>query len=404
LLPFYIASGVLTVGEGSLLVLISPYLELRHVGVGTIGIVVSVYGIASLLARVPAGAAYRADRVRWQVTGGALIMAVAFAAIPMAHHPALIAALVGLDGIGFAIATTAAMAGLIKRRPPDVDAGPIMGWYTGSVGAGYALAGFVAGPLADGIGIPGAFTIMAMVPLVGGAALARSLGANADQADDAEVDTRGSFVSSLMEFGRAPAAMWIAFAVSLYINLVSGATFTLFPLYGLAIGLTLTQIGALSGIHGIVAAGIRFASPWIFRWIPYRRSLSVMVVVSGLAVTALAGSSLFLLLAVAWAVIGLARGVLRVASGALVLDSAGVSDGQQGAASGIYLAGLDLGKILGPIVGGFGAEIFGIRTTFVALGVLFPLVYAGIVGTQRGRQRVRASASLAAYTDANGEP
>ena len=39
---------------------------------------------------------------------------------------------------------------------------------------------------------------------------------------------------------------------------------TYFPLYGLSIGLTLTQIGMLSGIHGILAAGVRFASGPLF--------------------------------------------------------------------------------------------------------------------------------------------
>jgi MFS family permease len=101
--------------------------------------------------------------------------------------------------------------------------------------------------------------------------------------------------------------------------------------------------------------------------------------------------------------IGVSRGVLRVASGALVLDATGVSDSEKGASSAIYLAGLDLGKILGPLIGGATAAAVGLRGTFVVLGVVFPIAYfavtagmaapQGAVGTRltgyRSKRRTR---------------
>jgi MFS family permease len=91
------------------------------------------------------------------------------------------------------------------------------------------------------------------------------------------------------------------------------------------------------------------------------------------------------LLALAWGVVGLARGILRVASGALVMDAAGATDGDRGAASGIYLAGLDLGKILGPAVGAGSVALLGMRGTFLLVGVAFPALYLAVAGRLQRR-------------------
>jgi predicted MFS family arabinose efflux permease len=373
LVPLYVASGVLTLGEGGVLVLLSPYLESRGLAEATIGTVVSVYGVASLLARLPAGLAYASERATPLISGGCLISAIAFMLLPATSNALLLGALVALDGVGFAAATTGVMAGLMERRPPEASAGTVMGWYSGSMGAGYALSGFVAGATGDALGVDTAILLLAAVPFLAAFLLPAALRiAPSLRAASPESPSVAGRFRALM---RAPAAVWLAFIVTLYINLVSGVLFTFFPLYGLAIGLSLTQIGLLTGIHGTLAASVRFASGVVFRWVSYRRALPAMVVASGAAVVVLGTVRSFAVLAAAWATIGLSRGILRVASGALVLDVAAATDSQRGGASAIYLAGLDLGKVLGPLIGGAGAELVGIRATFLALGMAFPALY-----------------------------
>lgn len=391
LVPLYVASGVLTVGEGGVLVLLSPYLESRGLAEATIGTVVSVYGVASLLSRLPVGLAYASKRATPLISGGCLLSAVAFMLLPATSNALLLGALVALDGVGFAAATTGAMAGLMERRPPEASAGTVMGWYSGSIGAGYALSGFVAGAVGDALGVSTAILLLAAVPFVAAfllpAALsvAPSLRAAPPEATSAAARLRALF--------HAPAAVWLAFVVTLYINLISGVLFTFFPLYGLAIGLSLTQIGVLTGIHGTLAATIRFASGIVFRWVSYRSALPAMVVTSGTAVVVLGTVRAFVVLAVAWAAIGLSRGILRVASGALVLDVAAATDSQRGGASAIYLAGLDLGKVLGPLIGGVGAELAGIRATFLALGMAFPALYLLLSAILARRDRAERTAA-----------
>jgi YNFM family putative membrane transporter len=392
LVPLYAATAVLTLGEGSLALLLPPYLVGRALPAGLVGVVVTAYGVASLVSRVPAGLLYRARHATLLIAAGCVLSSGAFALIPLTGHPALVAALVALDGLGFGLASTATMAALIDRRPPGAAAGSIMGWYTGSLGAGYAGAGFLAGALGDGLGPGPAMLVLAVVPLVAATLLGAALrwaprlaadrpAAAARGAEDrrgAQAGSRAGVIARLRGFRHQPALVWVAFLVSLYINLASGVLNTYFPLYGLSIGLTLTQIGMLSGIHGILAAVVRFGSGPLFGLISYRAALPVMVIVSGAGVVAVGLVTMLPLLAVSWGIVGLARGILRVASSALVMEAAGAADADRGAASGIYLAGLDLGKIVGPAVGALSVGLVGLRGTFLIAGVAFPAAYLGI--------------------------
>ena len=171
LVPLYAASAVLTLGEGSFGLLIPPYMHERDVSPALIGAAISIYGLMSLLARVPAGALYRSDRGSTLIVTGCVLCAVGFALVPTTSNPVVLAGLIGLDGVGFAVATTGVMAALIERRPPGANSGQIMGWYTGCVGAGYALAGVVGGSLGDAIGVADAIVVLALVPLAAGVLL-----------------------------------------------------------------------------------------------------------------------------------------------------------------------------------------------------------------------------------------
>jgi MFS family permease len=384
LVPLYAASAILTLGEGSFQLLTPPYMHDRHISAVVIGTAVSAYGLVSLLVRLPAGAVYRSHRAWLLIAGGTTLSAFAFAGVTMTADPRALTVLIALDGAGFAVATTANMAALIERRPPGSNAGAIMGWYTGSLGAGYALAGFIGGWLGDRLGPRAAILILALVPLLAGLLLSAYVQLTAPARTPADrPEAAGGWWRG---FRGLPPVVWIAFLVTLYINLVSGVVLTFFPIYGLAIGLTLTQVGFLQGIHGAAASAVRFLSGAVFRIVSYARTLSLMVVLSGISIAAIAGVDVVVILVVAFAALGLTRGLLRVASAALVMDGAGETDAGRGAASGVYLAGLDLGKIVGPLAGGVGAGVLGLRATFLAASIAFPLVYFLLTATVRRRR------------------
>lgn len=367
--------------------MLGPYLEGRGLSAGLIGTVTMAYGATALTARIVSGAVYRRERAPWMVAGGCLAMAAAFAALTAVTNPVAIAVLIGIDGGGFGVATTAGLAAVLERYPRNANAGSVMGWYTGATGFGYAIAGFLAGGVADALGILPAILMIALLPAMAGllllGVLRRSVPTPADAPQDPAPGLvphagrlHGSHVRSMVATFRAvPPTVWIAFSVAFYVALVNGGLLTFFPIHGLDIGLSLTAIGALLGIHGAAATMVRFAAGPVFRIVDYRRSLPWMVGLNAVAVIALSTTVAWAALAVAWAMIGLSRGVLRVASGALVMDNAGTSDRARGAASTVYLAGLDVGKILGPPIAGATVEVIGLRPMFAVIGLAFAAVY-----------------------------
>lgn len=370
--PIFAAVFVLTLGEGSFALLIAPYLDTRGLDPGLIGGLVAVYGVASLVTRAGAGSVYTSRRGPSLAAGATLASAAAFWLIPTTGSAVPIALLIGLNGAGFAFGTTVLMAAVMERRPPPVPAGTLMGVYTGSLGAGYAISGFVGGTLAEALGVGTAFRVVAGVAAVAAAAIYVALHYTA--VSEAAPPAPGGR-ARVAAFRRVPRWVWLGFAVTLYINLVSGVLFTFFPLHGLDIGLTLGQIGFVFGLHGVLAALVRFGSARAFATLPYRAAMTPAVLLSAVSLGLLGRLSSLLLIAVAWSALGLARGLLRVSSAALVLDESRQTDAGRGAASSVYLSGLDVGKILGPALGGVGAEAVGIPATFAAAAVAFPLVY-----------------------------
>jgi MFS family permease len=384
LFVLFLASLVFTMGDGSIQILISPHLQAKGVSAPLIGPIVGAYSVASLCFRFITGAVYRADRIRYLIPGGCLLQAASFVLLANSEAPTLLTIATMLNGTGFAIASTGGMAAVMELRPAS-NAGILMGWYTGCISAGYAASGFLGGLAGDLLGIQTAITTLAALPVLAACGLAMAVwriepsGGNADKADDPKAT--GGRLRGLRD---VHPFVLLAFFCALHINLLSGVLHTFFPLYGLAIGLSLTQIGSLSGMSSAVGSAIRFASPALFKRVSYRALLPWMVILGGLAVAGLTISTVFIVLAVGWIGIGASRAVLRVSSAALVMDASSAgSDRGRGAASALYMSGLDLGKIIGPVAGGFSVEALGYEWTFLIAGFGVPLAFFSYYGWLR---------------------
>jgi MFS family permease len=93
----------------------------------------------------------------------------------------------------------------------------------------------------------------------------------------------------------------------------------------------------------------------------------------------------FAALVVLFAVNGICRGLLRVTSAATVAEVR--AEGQDiGIASGVYNAGLDVGAIIGPAVGGVVADKVGLGPMFQLIAIASLALYVGVsLATSRGR-------------------
>jgi predicted MFS family arabinose efflux permease len=149
-----------------------------------------------------------------------------------------------------------------------------------------------------------------------------------------------------------------------------------FPIRALGMGLTLTQIGLLRGWGSIVTTMVRPLAPYSFRLARLRTINAANVLVAASVLLVLPHLTAFPALAGLFFGIGLARGVSRV-TGSTLISRRGR---HTGLASGVFNAGLDLGGIVGPMLGGVIAARTGIPAMFPILGVVLIVFYFSALG------------------------
>jgi MFS family permease len=264
-----------------------------------------------------------------------------------------------LNGVGFGAATTLNFAAFlgVSARAGRARATAL---YTASMSLGYAIGNFSSGALADHLGASTAF-------LVGGLAPLGSLAA-AQTASQAPARTSlGAPSVSWRSLWRTDvlAVAALAFSLNSQVLVLS----TLFPLYALAVGQSLSVAVAARGLNSLSNALVRpFGGPMINR-------LGVValgclgVALMGGASAALALSTAPLLFFVLFILGGLGRagGVLANAMSAVELSERGVLN--RGAASAVLTGGGDLGSIAGPLVGGLAAAQFGVGPALAVLSL-----------------------------------
>lgn len=361
----YLCATLMTTAEGTLVLVLPPYLDGYGYALPAIGTLLSLVSVMRLVSRVPVGTAYRAALAKRQLAVTFVVLSVATGGFAFAEgRLAPIVALTLLHGFAFGSFGTLLLATVIDltggRR-----SGAIMAWYTAALSIGYSIGAFLGGALADALGIPAALLLAAVLPLLAVfAVLALPEFAGPPHAVERAPGLRGLLLAA----ARLDPRVWLAFVIVVYVNIISDAIDSFFPLYGLAIGIPLAGIGVLKGLKSAAATAIRFASLAIFRFVDYRAVNFWAVIVLGLATFLIPVVPVFAALAVLFLVAGLCRGILRVTSAATVAELR--SEGKEvGLAAGVYNAGLDTGAIVGPAAGGLLGSAFGLAAMFQVVAV-----------------------------------
>jgi predicted MFS family arabinose efflux permease len=155
------------------------------------------------------------------------------------------------------------------------------------------------------------------------------------------------------------------------------------PLYGLAVGLTLAEIGVVRGAYGICnIVGRPLVGRVVGRLGPGRLILVGFVLQAGLLAVVPAFTALAPLLAL-FIVAGALRAVTVVSTTVATVDAGEASGVPRGVISGLYNAGVDLGVLLGPAAGGLIAAAIGVSGAFVATPFLALGVYLVALGAAR---------------------
>jgi len=354
-----------TIQSNSASTLIPPYLDHLHIPVALIGTLISLGPVFALTSRLPVGLAYTPGRARILVTTAIAAMGVTNFLYSLATDTVTFAIVQSLNGLTYGAATTLYMAFYVDSLAPDENRNHAMGYYVGSLAIGYSTGNFFGGLIADHWGYALTFQLGALLSLVaiGLLWLLHGAGGAGDSKmkarEGAKLTTGGSF-RALLEPELATVVI-----VALFLNLLHQMSGVFISLYGLAVGMSLTQIGIIRAAYAGCNAVTRPISGHVVNRIGHR-GLSYFGLPLQSAILMLVplftgfGPVLFVYVAS-----GLLRAIVIVANAVGLVQDVPESRVRRGLASGVYNAAGDLGNILGPSIGGLIAHATGIASVFV---------------------------------------
>ncbi|HEY8860651.1 MAG TPA: MFS transporter [Candidatus Limnocylindria bacterium] len=361
-----VVAAAITMTKGTTEIVYPPYLAGHGYALSIIGLLTSVFAVMQLLSRVPVGVAYRAERAKRQFAIALVAFGLSTCGFAFANGQLLpILALSLLHGFAFGSVGTLGLA-LAIDITGGKRAGASMAWYTAAISLGYAVGYGLGGSAAETIGIPSTFGLIGLLPIAAAVAM---LMLPAVEGAPLPVD-RGRGLRGLFTAGaKLDRRVWLAFVVVLYLNLMSDSVDTFFPVFGPAIGISLATVGALRAFKSGAALFIRSTGGLFLRFVDHRTVTLIAVIATAAGTVVLPISASALVLGPVFIVLGLCRGVLRATSAATIAELR--NEGRDvGLASGVYNAGLDIGSIVGPSLGGAIASLTGIGEMFQVIAVI----------------------------------
>jgi predicted MFS family arabinose efflux permease len=370
-----------TIQSNSASTIIPPYLDHMRVPVAAIGTLISLGPVLALMSRRPMGMAYNQARARVLVSLAVLAMGCTNFLYSFTTDGLTFAIVHSLNGFFYGAVTTLYMAFYVDSLAPDENRNHAMGYYVGSLALGYSTGNFFGGLIADHWGFGATFQLAALLSLVSVALLwffhgPGGTGSGKSKERDKAKLTSKEALKVLLE-----PKLCTVVIVALFLNLLHQMGGVFISLYGLAVGMSLTQIGVIRAAYAGCNAVTRPISGHVVNKIGHR----------GLSYFGLPLQSLILMLVplftgfgpilVVYVASGFMRAIVVVANAVGLVEDVPESRVRRGLASGVYNAAGDLGNILGPAIGGFIAHATGIASVFVIgslgstalflLGVLF---------------------------------
>jgi DHA1 family multidrug resistance protein-like MFS transporter len=345
---------------------IPPYLDDMRIPVAAIGTLISLGPVLALTSRLPVGMIYHQTRARMLVLAAILVMGVTNYLYSLATNSLAFAIVHALNGFAYGAVTTLYMAFFVDSLDPDENRNHAIGYYVGSLAVGYSTGNFFGGLIADYWGYPAAFQLGALLSLLAVALLLllhRPGGTGASSAKGKEGAGKLTSKESLAALMEPELAMVVI--VALFLNLLHQMGGVFISLYGLAVGLSLTQIGIIRAAYAGCNAITRPISGHVVNKMGHRglsyfglplQSFILMLVplFTGF------GAILFVYVAS-----GFLRAVVIVANAVGLVQDVPEARVRRGLASGVYNAAGDLGNILGPFIGGVIAQATGVASVFV---------------------------------------
>lgn len=372
----YLVLLLLNTADGTLSTLAAAYARSLGFPLSTVGVVVGAFAVGAFLSRWPAGrladgrAAHNWQRLAMLAFAGSLLL------YPLMNDATLFALLRGVQGVAIGISTTLNLAAFFAHSAGSARARSTS-IYTAFMSGGYALGNFASGALADRFGYSAAFAVAAVCPL----AAILLVRPGASEPPRTAAPSTGAW-RLLLGNAQVRSIPLLALAVGMLHQTLT----TLFPLYVLSAGLSLTVAGTGRGLQSLTNSFVR-----PFGGLMVRRFSVLALGTFGVGATALVMAVLPLLftpilLYVAMVLIGLTRACAVFSNTMNTSDVAEQGLLKRGTASALLSAGNDVASIAAPVVAGWTAGSLGIGPALQVLPLFWGTlgVAALLVGrTQR---------------------
>jgi predicted MFS family arabinose efflux permease len=375
-----------TIQNNSSSTLIPPFLQDLHMPVAVIGTLISLNPIFALLSRLPVGMVYRQSRARLLISIAVMVMGISNFLYGFATDSWSFALVHSVNGFAYGAVTTLYMAFYVDSLSPDENRNHAMGYYVGTLAAGYSTGNFFGGLIADHLGFRVTFQLAAFLSLL--PCFLLWLFRREPPRSEAETKPNSQRKLTSRELGKAILEPELAIVVitALFLNLIHQMGGVFISLYGLAVGMNLTQIGTIRAAYAGCNAVTRPVSGHVVNKFGHRRlSYAGIPLQSALLMLVPLFTGFGAVLTV-YVLSGFMRAVVVVANAAGLVQDVDENKVRRGLASAIYNAAGDVGNILGPATGGLIARATSIGGVFVvgsfATSVLFLL---GTFGARRLR-------------------
>jgi MFS transporter, DHA1 family, multidrug resistance protein len=383
----------ITVQSNSASTIIPPFLNDLRIPMAAIGSLISLAPVLALTSRLPVGMAYQRNRARLLISIAVVAMGITNYLYSFAEDVFVFAIIHALNGLAYGAVTTLYMAFYVDSLAPDENRNHAMGYYVGTLALGYSTGNFFGGLMADHFGYGPTFQVAALLSLVSVALLWCFHGSDGRRSGftkekpKAKLTVRDS-LKALVEPELATVVI-----VALFLNLLHQMSGVFISLYGLAVGMTLTQIGVVRAAYAGCNAVTRPISGHVVNKFGHRGlSYAGIPLQSAILMLIPLFTGFGPILAI-YVLSGLMRAIVIVANAVGLVQDVDENKVQRGLASGIYNAAGDLGNILGPSIGGLIAQATSISGVFVigSLGstMLFLLVI-WLVRSAHGRAAFRS--------------
>lgn len=354
-----------TMQNNSASTIIPPYLDEMHIPIAAIGTLISLGPVFALTSRLPSGIVYRLARARWLIAIAVLAMGLTNFLYSFATDTLTFALVHSLNGFAYGAVTTLYMAFYVDSLPPGENRNHAMGYYVGSLAVGYSTGNLVAGLTADYFGYALTFQTAAFLSAVPVGLLwlfrAPRLqeGSKAKEKSPTKLASKSSF-KAIMEPELAAVVI-----VALFLNLLHQMSGVFISLYGLAVGMNLTQIGIIRAAYAGGNAVTRPISGHVVNKFGHRGLSNAGLPLQGAILMLIPLFTGFGAVLVIYVLSGFMRAVVIVANAVGLVQDVDENKVPRGVASAIYNSAGDVGNILGPMVGGFIAHATGIGGVFV---------------------------------------